>query len=325
MKRRAFITLLGGAAAGWPLTARAQKSAVPVLGFLGSESRDSWAAQLRAFGEGLSEAGYVEGRNLAVEYRWADGRYQQLPRLAAELVDLRVAAVVANGPAVLAAKTATTAIPIVFLTGADPVRDGLVASLHRPGGNLTGVTILNVELGPKRLELLREVTPKAKTIAILINPTNPNAEALSRDLQDAATTLGLRSQVVHASAESHFDKAFATITEMRADALMIGTDPFFIGRGEQIAALSVRHRLPAIFQFREFVAAGGLMSYGGSIKDAHKLLGNYAGRVLKGEKPADLPVLQVTKVELFINLKTAKALGLAVPLPLLGRADEVIE
>jgi putative ABC transport system substrate-binding protein len=325
MKRREFIGLLGGTTVAWPLVARAQQPAMPVLGFLGSESRNSWSAQLRAFREGLSETGYVEGRNLAIEYRWADGRYEQLRTLAAELLGLRVVAIVANGPAVQAAKAATTTTPIVFLTGADPVRDGFVGSLSRPGGNLTGVGILNVELGPKRLELLREVAPTMTTVALLINPTNPNAEALSRDLQSAAGTLGLRSHVVHASTESHFDAAFATITQMRAGALMIGTDPFFIGRTQQLAALSVRHRVPAIFQFREFAAAGGLMSYGGSIKDAHNLLGIYAGRVLKGEKPADLPVVQVTKVELFINLKTAKALDITVPLSLLGRADEVIE
>ena len=324
MRRREFLSLMSGAAA-MPLAARAQQHSMPVVGFLGSESHDSWALQLQAFRQGLNEICYSEGRNVAIEYRWAEGRYERLQTIAAELLGLRVVAIVANGPAVLASKAVTTTVPIIFLTGADPVRDGLVTSMRHPGGNLTGVSILNVELGPKRLELLREVVPRATTVALLINPTNPNAAALSSDLQSAAGTLGLQSHIVHASTQSSLNTAFETIVQSRAGALMIGTDPFFIGRSEQLAALSLRNRVPTIFQFREFAAAGGLLSYGGSIKDAHNLLGVYTGRILKGEKPADLPVVQVTKVELVVNLKTAKALGITVPLSLLARADEVIE
>ena len=325
MKRREFITLLGGAAASWPLSARAQQPALPVIGFLNGGSSWEYAQITAAFRNGLSETGYVEGRNVWIEYRWAEGRYERLPALAADLVRRQVSVIAANTPATPAAKAATTAIPIVFLTSTDPVAAGLVASLNRPGGNLTGVALLNVDIGPKRLELLHELVPAASVVALLSNPTNPNSERQSRIMQAAARTLGLQLHVLHASTERDFDAAFATLAQLRAGAVIIGADAFFINQSEQLGALALRHAVPAISFYREFVAAGGMMSYGGDLTDAFRLMGVYASRILKGDKPGELPVQQVTKVELIINLKAAKTLGLTVPLPLLGRADEVIE
>jgi ABC-type uncharacterized transport system substrate-binding protein len=284
--------------------------------------------RLRAFHQGLSETGYVVGRNLAIEYRWAEGQNDRVPSLAAELVGRQVSVIAAPGsvPAALAAKAATTTIPIVFEIASDPVELGLVASLAQPGGNITGVTSLNAQVGPKRLELLHELVPTATVVGLLVNPTNPNeAEPTTKNLQAAARSLGLEMHVLHASAEGDFDAAFATLIQLRAGALAIGTDPLFTSRLEQLAALTVRHAVPSVYQFREFTAAGGLMSYGGSLTDTFRAVGVYTGRILKGDKPADLPVQQATRVELFLNLKTAKALGLTVPIPLLGRADEVIE
>jgi ABC-type uncharacterized transport system substrate-binding protein len=328
IRRREFITLLGGAAAAWPVPARAQQPAMPVVGFLGSESRDLWADRLRAFRQGLSEAGYVEGRNVAIEYRWAEGQNDRLPALAADLVRRKVTviAVISGIPAARATMAATTEIPIVFQTAADPVELKLVASLNRPGGNLTGVTTLNVEVGPKRLQMLQELMPAATIMAFLVNPTNPIiAESTTRYAQATARTLGLKLHVLHASAEGDFDAVFATLRQLQAGGLVIGSDGFFNARSEQLGALALRHAVPAIFQYRHFTAAGGLMSYGASVAEPPRLVGVYTGRILRGEKPAELPFQQSTKVELIINLKTAKALGLTVPTALLVRADEVIE
>jgi len=325
MRRREFISFLGGAAAAWPLAARAQQSTMPVVGFLNGASPDGYEPMVAAFRQGLKEVGYLEGQNVAVEYRWAEGQYDRVPVIALELVGRQVAVIVANTPGVLALKAAITTTPIVFTTASDPVQIGLVASMSRPGGNVTGATALAVELAPKRLELAHELVPTASVMAALINPTNRNtAEPQLRDLQAAAHTLGLQLRIVHASTERDFDTVFANLAQLRPGALVIGTDGFFISRSEQLAA-AVRHAVPPVFENREFVAAGGLMSYGGSLPDAYRLAGVYAARILKGEKPGELPVQQSTKVQMFLNLKTAKALGITVPLPLLARADEVIE
>ena len=326
MNRRAFIDLLGGAAA-WPLAAPAENMPRPVIGFLSNASPGLYATRLRAFRDGLREAGYVEGQNVAIEFRWADGEDNRLPMLAAELVDRQVAVVVAAGgaPSALAAKRATTTIPIVFGVAADPIEIGLVASLNRPGGNATGITTLNVELGRKRLEFLHEAVPAATSLALLINPVNPVQDTLVRDLQAAALALGLKLHILNAKNEPEIDAAFASLVQLHPGGLVISPDIFFLTRSEQLAALSLRHTVPAIFQNRPFAAAGGLMSYGGDQTDYYRRVGLYAGRVLKGEKPSDLPVQQATKVELIINLKTAKALRIDVPAMLLARADEVIE
>jgi len=325
MNRREFITLVGGTAA-WPLAARAQEQAMPVIGFLGSTSPDLYANQVGAYRRGLGETGHVEGQNVAIEFRWAESQYERLPAMATDLIRRRVTVITAGAlPAVVAAKAATTAIPIVFSIGVDPVAFGLVSSLNRPGGNVTGITNLNLELLPKQLEVLRELLPGATVMAALVNPTNPNADSQSSDLQAAARKLGLQLQILHASSDSDFDAAFAALSQVRASALLIGSDAFFTSRSAQLGALTARHKVPAIYQFREFAAAGGLLSYGSSIIESYRQVGIYTGRILKGEKPADLPVQQSAKVELIINMKTAKTLGLTFPLTLLGRADEVIE
>ena len=327
MRRREFISLVGGAAATWSLSARAQQPAMPVIGFLNSSTPDGYALFVAAFRQGLKETGYVEGQNVAIEYRWAEGRIDRLPALAADLVQRRVAVIAATtAPAVLAAKAATATIPVVFETAADPIQLGLVASLNRPGGNITGVVNLNAEIAPKRLELLRELVPAASVVGLLINPANPLlAEPAARASQAAAQTLGLNLHVLNASSEGDFEQVFARLMQLRAGGLVIGPDAFFTARSRQLAALALRHTVPTVHQNREFVAAGGLVSYGGLTSDAYRLTGVYTGRVLKGEKPADLPVQQATKVELYINLKTAKTLGITIPLPLSGRADELIE
>ena len=327
MRRREFITLLGGAAAMWPLAAGAQQPAMPVIGYLSSASPDRDAGRLRAFRQGLSETGFIEGRNVAIEYRWADEQHDRLPALAADLVHQQVAVIAQAGHVlgVFAAKAATTTIPIVFVTGVDPVGLGLVASLSRPGVNLTGVTTLGIELEPKRLELLHELIPAARTVGALVNRMHPIAEAQSSELQAAARGLGLKLQILDASTERDFDAVFARLVELQADGLVIATDGLFISQSEHLARLAVRHAMPAIFQLRTFAAAGGLMSYGGDFAEMYRQSGVYVGRILKGEKPVDLPVQQVTRVELVLNLKTAKALGLEVPPTLLARADEVIE
>jgi putative tryptophan/tyrosine transport system substrate-binding protein len=326
MRRREFITLLGGAATTWPITARAQQQTVPMIGYLGVGSPESPASNVAAFREGLKEAGYVEGKNLLIEYRWGEGQ-NRLPALAAELVRRRVAVIVAASgtPSALAAKAATATIPIVFAIGTDPIALGLVASLNKPGGNLTGVTLLFDEVASKRLELAHELMPATTIIALLVNPTNPNSEAQSRDLQEATRKLALQLHTLRASTERDLDTVFATVAQLRAGVLLIGADAFFGSRSGQIAALAARHAIPTVSFSRSFAAAGGLMSYGGSLADADRLVGVYTGRILKGEKPADLPVQQSTKVELIINLKTAKMLGITVPPNLLVGADEVIE
>jgi putative ABC transport system substrate-binding protein len=326
--RREFITLLGGAAATWPLAARAQQPSMPVIGFLSPTSPNSRAELIAAFHQGLAEVGYVEGRNVAIEYRWAKDQNEQLPFMAADLVQRRVSVIVAidGTAAALAAKAATSTIPIVFIVGADPVELGLVASLGRPGGNITGVGALAVGTAAKRLQLLHELVPAAAGIAFLRNPTNPYFSALeTRELQAAATVLGVRLLLLNASSPHEIEVAFANLVAQRAGAFLLGTDPFFMTARDQLVALANRHTVPAIYPFREDAAAGGLVSYGASNRDAFRLVGDYTGRILSGDRPADLPVQQVTRIEMAINLKTANALGLTVPLPLLARADEVIE
>jgi len=327
MRRRDFIALFSGAAAAGPLRALAQQSAMPVVGFLGISSPAGFAIRLRAFRQGLKDVGYVEGQNVIAEYRWAEGQNARIPALATDLVQRQVAVIVAGGTAsVAAAKAATATIPIVFEVGVDPVASGFVTSLDRPGGNVTGVANLNVEIGPKRLELMHELLPSVTVIAALVNPTSPIiSESYVRGLQAAARRLGLQLHVLNASTEQEFDKVFAELAQLRAGGLVITADQFFSSRIEQLATLTIRHAIPAIYQYHEFVNGGGLLSYGGSQTDNYRQVGNYVGRILKGEKPADLPVIQSAKAELIVNLKTAKALGITVPMSLLGRADEVIE
>jgi putative ABC transport system substrate-binding protein len=325
MRRREFITLVGGLAA-CPIGATAQQ-AMPVVGCLSAGTAEGFADLLAAFRRGLSEAGFVDGRNVAIEYRWAEeGQYDRLPKLAADLVDRQVAVMFANPiPAALAAKTATATVPIVFAIGSDPVASGLVASMNRPGGNITGVSLLSVELGAKRLELVRELVPNTATMALLVNPNNPSAAAQAKEMRSAAATLGLQSNVLSVDSQKDLDAVFATLVRQRDGALVVSADPFFVSQRDQLVELAARYRVPAIYWIREFAAAGGLMSYGASFADGYRQAGVYAGRILRGERPADLPVVQPTKFELVINLKAAKALGLTLPAGLLSVADEVIE
>jgi len=327
IERREFITLLGGAALAWPLAARAQQPTMPVIGYLHSASLAPYAHLLAAFHQSLKETGYIEGRNVAIEYRWAEGHYDRLPALAEDLVGRHVALIVAQGgdPPVLAAKSATATIPVVFTSSSDPVKLGLVASLNRPGGNVTGYWLFTSLLGTKRLELMQQLLPANTSITVLINPDNPNADIDTPELQDAARTLGQSISFVKARSEAEIDAVFAMLGERRAAALLVNTDPFFLARRAQFVSLAARHGVPAIYAQREFVTAGGLISYGASLADAYLQVGIYAGRILKGERAADLPVVQPTKFEMAINLKTAKALGVDVPDKVLALADEVIE
>jgi putative ABC transport system substrate-binding protein len=326
MKRREFIALAATMAATWPYALRAQQPAMPVIGFLDPTSLDKYAPFVEAFGRGLREVGFIEGNNVAIEYRWAEGQYARLSELAAELVQDKVSVIVATGiTAARAAKTATSTIPIVFNTGGDPVKFGLVASLNRPGQNVTGVASLGKMLVAKQLEILQELVPQADVVAFLVNPSNAVARLDTADVQAAAGALGKKLIVVEAATAGDLDRAFTTISEQHGGALVVQTDPFFLGRRDQILTLAARHAIPAIYYLRDYPAAGGLMSYGTSLSDALRLVGNYAGRILKGEKPADLPVQQSVKIEFVINLKTVKALGLTVPSSVLTRADEVIE
>jgi putative ABC transport system substrate-binding protein len=326
MDRRRFVGSVAGTLLALPFAARAQQKAMPVIGVLSTASSPGPTPFMAAFRQGLSEAGYVEGQNLAIEYRWAEGHYDRLPALAADLVGRKVDLIMASSPpSALSAKGATSTIPIVFRGGSDPVGDGLVASLARPGGNLTGVFLIAGELTAKRLELLSELVPRARVIALLVNPNNSTAERIIRDVQEAARTKGLQLHVLKASSESEIDTAFASLVQRHAGALVVGADPFLSSRREQLVALASRHAVPSIYAWREFVASGGLISYGASLTAAHRLMGVYTGKILKGAKPADLPVQQLTIFELVVNLKTAKALGITIPQSLLQRADEVIQ
>ena len=327
MQRREFITLLGGAAAAWPFSVRAQQPTIPVIGFVNVASAKDYEPRLSAFLKGLSETGYVDGRNVAIEFRWAENQSDRLPAMVADMVHRQVAVIAATGTqAAIAAKAATATVPIVFELGSDPVRLGLVASINRPSGNVTGVTNANVGIAPKLLQMLHELLPTARIMALLVNPAEPAlAETYTKEVQAAARALGLELHVLNASTEGDFDGVFAKLIQLRAGGLVIGGGAYFTSRTEQLAALSVRHAVPAIYYNRRFAVAGGLLSYGADSTDAYRLAGIYTGRVLKGDKPADLPVQQATKVELYINLKTAKALGLTIPNTLIGRADEVFE
>ena len=327
MRRREFIATLGGAAASLPLIARAQQPSMPVIGFLSARSPAEAASVLSAFRQDLGETGYFEGKNVTIEYRWAEGRYDRLPALVAELVDRQVTVIAATGgePSPLAAQAATRTIPIVFTLGGDPVEAGLVVSFNRPGGNLTGTTIMGVELGPKRLDILRQLIPAATTVAILVNPAFQLTGAEVHNVKDAARSVGITVSVLNASTEAEIDAAFKTIIQQKTDALIVGTDPFLLGQRYQLVQLTARHTVPAIYFLREFVEAGGLLSYGPSIANGYRQAGVYVGRILGGAKPAELPVLRPTTFQLVINLKTAKALGLTIPSNLLAIADEVIE
>ena len=326
MHRREFIAMAGGAAAVWPLGARAQQGAKPTVGFLNVASPDGYAHHVTAFRDGLKERGYIEGQNVAIEFRWAEGHYDRLANMAADLVRREVAVIVANTPANLAAKAATSTIPIVFTTASNPIEIGLVPNLSRPGGNITGVSQLNVEIGPKRLELAHQLMPTATSVGFLVNPNDVSrAATLTRDAQAAAVPLGLKVHVLPASTDAEIEAAFARFAQLKAGVLVIGADALFNSKSQLLAELSLRYAVPAIYQYNEFTDAGGLLSYGGSITESYRWAGIYTGRILKGERPADLPVQQTTTVELIVNLKTAKALGIPVPISLLGRADKVIE
>jgi putative ABC transport system substrate-binding protein len=325
MRRRDFIKGIAGSAAAWPLAARAQQPALPVIGFVNSASPGGYPP-VSAFLKGLNESGLVEGRDYTIEYRWAQGQYERLPALLDDLIQRKVNVIAATStPAAVAAKATNTSIPIVFTTSGDPIKLGLVTSLSQPGGNLTGATQLNVEVAPKRLQLIHEAIPTAANIALLVNSPDPMTAPTAQELKAAAAALGLNLQIVNAGVEQDLPKVFETLLQLRAEALVIGSDPFFSNVSKELAALSVRYKVPAIYQYPEFTAAGGFMSYGGNVSESYRLAGIYAGRIVKGEKPANLPVQEVNKVELIINMKTAKALGISVPLSLFGRADEVIE